>query len=426
MPQLGVTRQNYAYIGWIKQSVWGTPLAPTSFWRWLDGTEANPEVKVTIEREGDTSPFQNLAVKASQVWKIIVKERVRPITAGCALQAVFGTGSDSVVPGTATTLSAAIAAGTNTFNSVASLGTAGTASVNFTPGYASQIYETQTVNLASRAGTGPYTYTLQGAATFTSAHLINDPVSLTSIHTFTRGLTTYDPYTLEFAFHQNSGGFAGKAFRIQDCVCAEVKITAEKGKALEIQHTWYGSFATIQAAFLTPSFEGTNVVGVAGGPLVFYHAANNWQLDNLTTGNATSVTKLDLTLKNTGGDLDLQNELLYPQYFLPGNMDISGTIDVHFQSYQQFLEMYYGSASATTGATDSNLVGYGQIQTSFASDDVNSLKIALPNAAYTAGKLTPKLDGKPLTQNIIFTALKNPANPNPVTITLSNSQIAVY
>lgn len=160
---------------------------------------------------------------------------------------------------------------------------------------------------------------------------------------------------------------------------------------------------------------------------MFYQvAANTWKIDNVTTGNAGSITKLDLNIKNSTAPDDLQNEFIYPTYFIPGNATISGTLDVQFQSYQQYLEMYFGSASAGTGATDSYLVGTGQASTTFNTDAVNSLGIALPYINYTAGKLTPKLDAKPLTQPIAWTATRNAANLIPVTFTLANSWANQY
>lgn len=425
-----VTRENLYYIGWAKQSGLGSPTAPTQFWRWQDGTEANPEMKMNEEMEGDTGPHINLVYKGSQYWKITVKERIRPITAGCALQAIMGTGSDAyTAPVTTSTLSAGVAAGATTFSVAASLGSAGTLYMGFTPGYSSTTYEVQNVNLASRSGVGPYTYTLAASATFQNAHTNGDTVATAATHVFTRQLTTYDYYTIEVAFSQ--AGF-GKALRIQDCVCVEVKITGQAGKALDLEHTWYGTFATEEAALLTPSFEGTNIVGSPGSPLVYYQGAG-WTLDGATTGNALTVTQFNFDLKNSTAAEDGLNELLNPAFFLPSNFTCKGSVEVQFQNYNQYLNTYYGSSSAGAGSVDSYLTGFGAFQVQFNGDGPtvganapDFLKLVLPNLAYTGAPLKPKLDGKVLKQQLAVTAVKSPAQPQPVTVTLSNGQASQY
>ncbi len=62
----------------------------------------------------------------------------------------------------------------------------------------------------------------------------------------------------------------------------------------------------------------------------------------------------------------------------------------------------------------------------FAADGVNSLTLALPNIAYTAATLTPQTNGDVLRQPLAFRALPSPANPSPVTLTLTNTQDTPY
>lgn len=425
------TRNNLFYVGAGKEATWGTAVAPTWFWRWLDGTDANPDLKVQEEREGDSSPHISLIYKTAQWEAFKVVEYLRPITVGYALQALLGTGSDTFTTAAqSTTLSTAVAAGATSFNSTASIGNSGTGYFNFSPAYAGATYEVVNVNLASRTGTGPYTYNLVAGQTFLNAHLINDPITSASTHVFTRQNTTYDAYALEYAFGASAFGVF-KVLRVQDCICTDVKITSEApNKPVKLEHTWYGAPGKIQAALSAPTFEGTSTVGVAGGPLTHAMGSSTWSIDGSTAGttNAATVKHVDITLKNSTTPEELQSEGIYAPYYMPGNFDIDGTITVLFQNYAQYLETYWGSSSATTGATDSTLVGVGALAVTWANinlagsqDGLNSLALSLPQIAYKAAKMTPKLDGKPVEQPISIKGFKSAALPTPITLTLLNS-----
>lgn len=417
-------RENLYYIGFAKQSGWNTPVTPTKFWRWLGGSDANPKTKMQKEREGDTTPFITLVYKKDQYWEIKIKHYIRPQMAGYGLQGLLGTGSDTyTAPTKSTTLSAAITAGATSFSSVASLGNTGTGYVNFTPGYSSTTYEVQNVNLASQTGTGPYTYNLVSGGSFKNAHSSSDAITTVSTHVLTRQPTTYDPYTIEVAFNTAS---TGKAFRIQDCVCTQVKITSETGKPVIYEETWFGSLATIQAALLTPTFEGTSVIGNAGSPFMHYQASGNWSVDGSTTGNAATVKKFELTLKNSTAYDEMIAEALNPTYFTLDNFDIDLTLTAIFQAYNQYLNMYFGSGTAPATTVDSYLVGTGAFSTDWATDGINELLLSLPYLNYTAGVLTPKLDGKPLTQSIAASGSANATNLTPLTATVYNSLASQY
>lgn len=414
------TRHNLFYIGWSKQSSFGTPVAPTQFWRWLDSTQAQPDMKLAEEREGDTSPWVSLVYKTQQYYMFKIVEYVRPITAGCALQALLGTGSDTyTAPTVNTTLAASALAGATTIQLTADQGNTGTKVLNLTPGYANSAYEVVTIDCTTRT-TPNYTYTLASGATLKNAHTNGDAVTSVSTHAFTRQLLTYDPYTIEFAFSQAS---YGKAFRITDCVCVDLNITHEAKKPLKFEHTWYGSLMALPGSLLTPSYEGTSVIGNAGSPFTWWMANGNWKIDNLTTGNATSITKQTLQIKNTTTPDDLQSEAVTIPYWLPGNIDVSGTVDFHFQNYNQYQEVYYGT---TGGTADSNLVGTGQLSTTWTADGVNGFTESLPYINYKSGPLQPKLDGKPLVMSLAFAPSRNPTNTTPMTLTLTNSQASVY
>jgi hypothetical protein len=393
----------------------------------LDGSDANAVIDAGTEREGDTNPFMGLAWKKSQYWQIKVVEYARPQTMGYALQALMGSGSDNyTAPTLSTTLSAGISAGASSFSVNATLGTVGTAYFNFTPGYSSASYEVANVNLASRSGAGPYTYSLVGSGTFAKAHSSSDTVNNVSTHAFTRQLLTYDPYTIEIGWGSSSGGPIIVA-RIQDCVCYSLKLTSEAGLPLKIEHDWYGSLSTLQSSLSSTSFE--DMAQAANVPFLHYQAAGVWSLDGSNSGstNAATIKKLELTIKNSTGDKDFLTEQYYPVYFIPSNIEVDGNIQVVFQHKAQYYNTYYGTTAPTLGTTtDSYLVGYGALTNTWTVDGINTLALTLPNLAYTAAKLTPKLDGKPVEQQLVVKAIRSIAQPTPVTVTLSNSANAQY
>lgn len=419
-------RGNDAYIGWAKQSAWGTAVAPTSFWRWLDGSEWNPEMKLQSEREGDTSPFISISWKTSQMGMVKVVEYARPITCGCAIQALLGSGSDTyTAPAKSTTLAASVAAGATTFQSTADLGNLSTLAVAVEGGYSSTTGEVVTVNLVSRSGAGPYTYTLNGGASFVRSHSNSGTIVSQATHALTRQVSTYDPYSLEWAYgHQ--GGAPAQAWRLQDAVCTELKISGQANRPIKLEHTWYGALSKLQAALSAPVYEGAGVNGTPSGPFRYDQAGTSWLVDGAGTGNAATIGKFDITLKNSTDVNEFVTEALTPAYFQPGNFDISASLDAVFQSWNQYNETYFGSTSPATGASDSTIVGVGSFQATFTADPINSLLLNILSGAYQAAKLSPKLDGKAIHQPITLVGQRAVGISNPFAATLTNAQASAY
>lgn len=419
-------RGNQVYMGWAKQPGWGAPQAPARYWRWLTGSRANPLMRMQTWREGDAGVDESFAVKRGQWWMVRVVEYLRPITAGAALQALLGSGSDAfTAPATSsTTLAAGITPGATTFQTTTSIGTSGTGWLAFTPGYASASNEALDVDLASRSGSGPFTYALAAGQQFSMPHASGDTVASASTHAFTRQ-HAYDPYTIEIGY--GAGGITpSAAFRIRDCVCYDLELEAAAGKPVRLTHLWYGISGATQATLATPAFEGAGLLGTAGRPLLMADAGNTWKLNGATTGNAATIARLRLKLHNTTRPDAIRDELLAPSYFLPGNIEITGSMEVHFASFQQYTQAYYGSANPPAGATDGYTTGYESLNVTFAADGINSLTLALPTIAYAAAELTPQTNGDVLRQPIVFRALRSPANPSPITLTLTNTQSTPY
>ena len=420
-------RENLVYIGWAKQAAWHTPLVPTSFWRWLDGSMADDEIKMTTAREGDTSPHVSFAFKNAQYATAKVVEYLRPRTAGCAIQALLGTGSDAyTAPAQSTTLSANVLVAATTIQVTATLGTVGTLPVNLTPGVANQNYEVVTLDLTTRTGTGPYTYTIAASGKTAQAHTSGDAVTSVSTHLFTRGLSTFDPYTIEIG--RGDGVNAPfQVVRLVDAICYDLTLTSAKGSGVKLEHSWYGAYEQLQNVFATPVYEGLSVVGATGGPIAHYQALGNWKIDGVNAGNALTIENLTIKAKNTTNVEEFVSEGIQPDFFTLDNFDVSATAQVIFQSFAQYYEMYFGNTQAPAAtARDSFLVGYGTFLTTWTEDAINALTASLPNVAYTAGKLPFKLDAKPVRQSIAMTGIKSPSFLNPLILTLTNSQNSQY
>ena len=426
---LNVIRRNLIYVGGAKQGAWGTAVAPTWFYWWKNGTKERPVIKYTDEREGDTSPFETLAYKDSQYREVTIVENSRPIMSGYALQSLMGTGSDAyTAPTLNTTLSSSVVAGATQVTLVANPGNVGTLAVNLSPSYSyvsANPYEVVTLDLTTRSGTGPWTFTIAAAGVTKFGHASGQTVTSASTHVFTRQPLTYDPYTLEFAYGSATSA-VGQAIRIRDAVCTSLQIKCSKGKPIQFQHTWYGAVGLVQNAFLTPVYEGQNIPGQAGSPFIFYQGSGNWKINNLTTNNAATIEDLTVTVRNSTSAEDLVSENLTPVYFLPSNVTISGSARVQFQSFQQYFDTYYGSTAPATGSTDGFLMGYESLNAQFNADAVNTLALALPNIYYTGAELDPGEDAMALRQTLAWKAIKSPAQPVPITVTLTNSQTGAY
>lgn len=412
---------NLWYIGWKKQSAQGTPLAPTQFWRWLQGTKAGPKRAVQVMYEGDASPFQNLPESAGQYYDIHIKEYCRPITMGCALQAINATGSDTyTAPAQSTTLSGSVAAGATTCRLTGDIGNVGTLAVSVGGGYSGSSYEVVTLDLTTRT-TPNYTYTLASSGTFKKAHSNLDTVISVATHVFTRQAAAYDFYTIEYGYK------GGKSFRIQDCVCYQLKISGQAGQPLILEHDWYGITTSVPASQASDTYEGYNLSGVTGGPFLYYQNNGTFQVDGSATGQGASLTQFALNMKNSTGAMDLQNELFTTAGFLPGVIQYDLGLQAHFQNYNQYGETYLGSTTVNTSSTDNFLTGIGSFSVTLSTDAINALTLSLPNMAYMAADLSDPdpTQGKAVVQPITATPIKQSSTP-PATITLTNSQASAY
>jgi hypothetical protein len=425
-------RNNLFYVAGAKQSAWNTAITtPVWYHKWLDGTDVIDGAQHQAEREGDTSRYVSLVYKSGQYWGFKVVEYLRPRTAGFVFENFFGSGSDTYTgPTKSTTLSGSgNTAGSTTVVTVGDLGNTSNGYLNITPGLTSATYEVVNVDYTSRTGVGPYTYTLMNSGTLKQSHLAGDAVTSNSKHVFKPNSFQFDPCTYEIGY-----GVAGqgtrRAIRLTDCVCSDFGLVGDRGKPWRFEHTWIAASGknlgnTLQAS---PAYEGTGVIGGGGAPFMFYQGSQ-WNVNGAATNNAASIVSVSIQGKAGVTWDEHVNESLNPTFFLPGDFDVSGNMTVQFQSYQQYDQMYFGSNNPATNATDSYIVGTESLDLIAQSDGINSLEINLPFTFYNAGRLSPKLDGKPMMQSLSFTGLRPPPQStfsDPLILTLNNSANAQY
>jgi len=419
---------NQRYIGWGKQAAWGTGIAPTDFWKWFDGSGIDEETRVQSEREGDTSPHPSLFWKAGEYAGGRIVEEARPRTMGCAIAAAFGEGSDTyTAPTFVTTLAANVAVGDVLIKSTADLGNVGTLAVNLTPGTSSPTYEVVVLDLTTRT-TPNFTYTIAAGGKARRAHTSGDALTTKSTHALKPLYAAkYAPHSLEEGIGVN-GVAPFDVIRYIDAVCYGGVLTYESGRPLRLEHDWWACSFQRQAVFATQVIEGEGIVGNAGAPFMWHQGAGAWILDSAGTNNALTIKRMQVAWRRTTSVEDFLLEGLNPVYFTPDNIDITVSLEFLFQSWDQYYECYFGNTKApAASATDSYLVGVGNLTGIFTADGVNALNVNLVNAVYTAAKKPrPATTAKAVTQQVMLTAAKSLAVADPFTLTLSNSRNSAY
>src|SRR5690348_11004409 len=427
------------YVAWQKQAAWNTAvnMASANYWRWRQGTKETPAHQYTDEKEGDTAAWETLSTKETIYRKFTVVEAVRPITAGCAIAAFCGTGSDTLTaPAKSTTLSAPVAVGATQIVTVGDLTNVGSLGVSLEGGYSSSTNETVTLDLTTRTGTGPWTYTLAGGAKCAFAHSAAGTVTSVIQHAIAPTLYAFDPYTVEFGYGNAAVTTLGptRALRLRDAVCYGLKLSGTRGgKYLMLQSDWWAAVSAVQASgsFLTPAYEGgttsQNTGGNASSPFAFAQALGNWQLDGATTGHAAAIEQFSISLQRGGAKTeDFINESLTPNFFMAGDISVSGSLLVQFQTFQQLDEAIYGVASAGTNAADAIAFLTGQFSTSFALDAINSFGFSIPRARWAAPALHMNPQAGPVKLPLSFKALWPSWSTAPISFTLKNSYNTAY
>lgn len=408
-------RNDNAYFGIAKQSSQGTPVAPSMFFRWLDGSKLEYDMAAVEIWEGDGSRHLSQLTKERQSVKVSIVLNPRPIELGLLETAALGAGADTLTAATTnTTLSSAVTAGATTFQLTANTGltSVGTAILVLSPG---QLTEEIVSVTTPGTGTGPYTYTVANSGTVKNAHASGDAARSSSSHLVTDQIDG-NYYTIEVGLGSLNGG-AGITIRITDCKAEQLKRAAKSGGYLEYSIDFTGIASVVQGTPSTVSFEAHN-------SFLYTQSNGGWTLNGSTTGDATAVQDFSITTKNA---LDgVQTESLTYAAIIFGNLMIDVSLSLVYQNNNLIAQTYFGSIS---GTTDSQSIGSGTLQIVFTqADGFHTVTFNVPTMHYSKTTMpAPKKDGKSYTVGLATTGVSNQsANANLLKVTVTNTQNTAY
>jgi hypothetical protein len=404
-------RGDRAYIGFAQETTPGTPVAPTIFPRWIDGSNIQIDVKAEDVWEGDGSRRLGSIIKNGQQVKIKLVCLPRPNELGALEKMAMGAGSDTfTAPATNTTLSTGATPGATTISLTANTGltTAGTVPLVLNPGGADEEFVTVTT---PGTGTGPYVYTLANGATIQKTHSTSEAVKSQPSHVFTDQVDG-DYWTFEVSL----GDTAGIIIRVRDCKAETVKRSGKKGGILTYDVEVSGIACIVQASPATITYDSHTY---------FLFAQGAWTLDGSTTGDALAVESFDISQKNNL-DTEIQTEQLVLSAIIFGNLNVDVGINLVFQNGNRIAETYFGSA---TGTADSQAIYAGSLSLLFTlSDGFNHVQYNVPTLDYTkAEPPAPKKDGKAMRIALSATSVSNfSQNAYLLQTTVANTTFAAY
>jgi hypothetical protein len=382
--------ENRVVVGVGKQGSKGTAAAASTFPRWGDGTQFQPDLKTEDIREGDGTVSISRVIKNLQFWKgKIVHAKARAIDFGSMLKGVCGTASD-VISGTAKngTIASSVAGATSlTYTAVV-----GGAPVATTETYIiDQGLSTQeAVTPSAVSGGGPYTLTVP-ATKF--AHGAAAPATVVMTHTFTPQFVR-DWYTLWPQYQLGTP----EALKIVDAQFHSMSIEGDAGKVLNPAYEYTGLSATDDTSAMTASYDASSAP--------FHYTNGVFKIDGSTGGNtAPFIKKFKVDHKHPLDDT-MQTEAITLADFVSTIRQVDVDFDVLWQDYTLAKRAYLGGA---TGTTDSAFIGTGSLDFLFyPGGDPNSglsFEIVMSAISFKAAMIPdPKLAGKALIQNVKATA----------------------
>lgn len=414
MPVIPI-REDNAYIGAAKQVSQGTPVAPSSFFRWDDGTKLEYDMKVQQIWEGDGSRRLSQDIKNMQFVKITLQFNPRPIELGFIEAGAMGIGSDALLaPTVSTTLSAASVIGATTVSVAANAGLTGTGTIVLvlSPGTVNEEVATFTLPVT---GTGPYILTVANAGTLKNPHSSGDAIRSYAVHTIT---DQYDVpyYTFEVCLGDLNGG-NGVTIRVTDCKIDTINRSSKAGELLVYKVGIVGIASVVQGSPSTVVLENHN-------PFLYQQTYGNWTLNGSTTGDAVAVESFEIDQKNN--IRTPQAEQLGPVALLAGNIDVSAKATLIFQNPNILGITYWGGVN---GTTDAQAIGAGNMIVTFKqADGFHSVTYTLNTMHYSkTTEPTPKNKASWFTLGIQTDSVSNQgANPYVLQVAVQNGQTAAY
>ncbi len=407
-------RNDNAYIAAGMQSVQGTPVAPDHFFRWLDGSGLEPDLKTEELWEGDGSRNLGQVFKNGQKWKVKLKLAPRPDELAYLEAMAAGTSPDTLTSALVTTTTAGTTANTSTtvpLTSVAGLGSSGTVTMVLEKGTANE--EFVVFNLP------PSSLTLTVASTYNSGKFLLTHASGVAIQTAANHVIvpkTDGKYSSWEVALGSLSGSAGDTFRLTDCKVSTIKRDGEHGKPLYLELEVIGIACVIQNSPTTVVLENRQI---------FLYQQASFTLNGSTSGDAKGIDKFSIDQKNMLDDT-MQTTAVTLAALVYGNYELKLTASIIMQTWALAKLALLGS---TTGTTDAQAIGTGAFIVTFTqADSFHTVTYNIPFMAYVAGKLgAMKKDGKHYELPVEGTATSNAgANANLLTTTINNLTNTAY
>lgn len=417
MPTLPIRNDN-SYFGRAKQSVQGTPVAPTNFIRWLDGSKIGWDVTAKEIWEGDGSDHLSQVIKEKQEVKVTEVFNPRPIELGFTEAAAMGTASDTLTPASvATTLSANTLVGATSISLAAQTGLTGSGTIVLViePGTATE--EIAIFDIPA-TGSGPYTLNVDSSyngGALKLAHTSAGAVRAFTVHTLIDQVDS-PYYTIEVGIGSLSGA-AGLTMRVRDCKVDSIKRSSKAGELLAYEVTWMGIAVSVQGSPATVSYENHQ-------PFFYTSTSGGWTINGSTTGDALAIESFDIQQKNNVNGPQTESIVLAALIFGKKQVDVGFSFVM--QNAQLILLATTGS---TTGTADAQAIGSGSMELKFTqADGFHSVDYKMNTLNYTKVPVPePKNDGKYFSVSASAASTSNMGqNAFILQTTVQNAQTASY
>lgn len=409
------------YAGFSEETTPGTPVAPSIFPRWRNGTKVEIAPDFSEEEEGDGSRRTTLLIKNGQKVKIKLVASLRPNERGYFEKWAMGSSSDTYTgPTVSTTLAGATLANATSATVHANTGLTGSGTIALVlePGTATE--EIAIFTIPATGGSDPFTLAVDASYNgghLKLAHANSGVVKSKASHVITD--QNEGPYiTAEFGFG-NLYSAGGTAIRVRSCKIEKFTTSGEKGKIIMDEIEMTGIASTVQGSPATVTLE-------QHGPFMFTQGA--YTADGTSTGQA--LRKFSIERGNNIDD-DTQGEGLNPTCLIFGKLDVKLKYSLILTDFSKIYRTFYGSP---TGTTDSNQVGYGDFNALLTQPDtLNSLQYKVLTVGYTnAPWPDPQEDGKHWDLDVEGTSVvvppsgSGPNNAYKLQTTLTNTQYGAY
>lgn len=416
-------RSNSAYFGYAKEVTPGTPVAPSLFPRWADGSKIEYDLGTEEIWEGDGTRHLSMIIKNRQSIKITLVGYLRANELGFFLNAALGSSADTyTAPTVSTTMSSSSLAAATSISVAANTGLTGTGTIALVVGAGTSSEEIATFSLPV-TGVGPYTLnvdsTYNGGA-LKLAHASSSTVKSSAQHVLVDG-SDGNYYTTEVALGSLNGG-PGTTLRVTACKVDSCKISGKMGSTIPIEIVFVGIASSVQGSPATVTLEPHL-------PFLYVQGKGAWSIDGSTSSNdALSVQDFDLTIKNNL-DTDIQAEDIVLNALTFGHINIELNFTIIFNSPQRIFAAYYGGPSGTTDATTIGLGAFGVTFTQ--PDGLQIFALNILTVAYSKVSLPePKNDGKHFTTAVSGQSIASNAtggtNAYLLQATLNNTQYSAY